>query len=332
VQDTGTDGARWALANRGAPGPAAADLVYAWTLRGAPHAYRRADVADVVVATAPFSDADAAKRVFDAAKPLRAAGIGILDALRTVAVEMRKIVTTPTVKGDVSTCISRVLPAPYLRYCRSCDATHPYEQPFRLAALQAGLELDEGTSPPVLRRIPKLRPSPYRHDGGAATARHDVVRAHLRYFPGAGPSDVAAYVDAPRKEIDARWPEDAVDLGGGRWGFPGDADELGGGTVAERAVRLLGSHDPFLQLRDRDLLVPDRARHKALWPILGRPGAVVADGELLGTWRPKTSAARFTLRLDPWTRLTRRDREAIGVEAERLAVHRGATLTAVVEG
>ncbi len=65
VQDTGADGATWALAIRGRR-RSADDLALAWTLRGAPHAYRRADLAAVAVATAPLSEADAAKRIFDA--------------------------------------------------------------------------------------------------------------------------------------------------------------------------------------------------------------------------------------------------------------------------
>ena len=40
VQDTGPDGAAWALSIRGA-GPPVEDLVYAWTLRGAPHRAQR---------------------------------------------------------------------------------------------------------------------------------------------------------------------------------------------------------------------------------------------------------------------------------------------------
>ena len=36
VQDTGTDGAAWALRLRGAPEPAADELVLLWTIRGAP--------------------------------------------------------------------------------------------------------------------------------------------------------------------------------------------------------------------------------------------------------------------------------------------------------
>src|SRR5262245_65238740 len=68
VQDTGPDGAGWALANRGVD-PAswsAKDVILLWTLRGAPHLYRRSDVGRVAAAVAPFSDADAGKRIFDA--------------------------------------------------------------------------------------------------------------------------------------------------------------------------------------------------------------------------------------------------------------------------
>ena len=49
----------------------------AWTLRGAPHAYRRSEAAAVAAAVAPWSEADAAKRIFDASKPLRDAGIPV---------------------------------------------------------------------------------------------------------------------------------------------------------------------------------------------------------------------------------------------------------------
>src|SRR4051794_22350481 len=75
VQDTGPDGGRWALANRGVDDVPGDALATVWTIRGAPHLYRRADLPGVAAATAPFSDADAGKRIYDAAKPLKAAGI-----------------------------------------------------------------------------------------------------------------------------------------------------------------------------------------------------------------------------------------------------------------
>ncbi len=112
VQDTGTIGAAWALGNRGAPPAGPDDVSFAWTVRGAPHAYRRSDMEAVAVATAPWSEADAAKRIFDAAKPLKEAGIATLDALRVIAGHLRTIVAEPTVKGDVSGRLTGLVDAP----------------------------------------------------------------------------------------------------------------------------------------------------------------------------------------------------------------------------
>lgn len=142
VQDTGPDGGSWALVVRGVDVSklSGGKLATFWTIRGAPHLYRHGDLPGVAAAVEPFSDADAGKRIFDAAKPLKAAGIRNLAALDAVAAAMRSVVTKPMVKGEI---------------------------PFRLAALRAGLELPGGTSPPVLRRIPRFEraaTTPERHD------------------------------------------------------------------------------------------------------------------------------------------------------------------------
>jgi hypothetical protein len=48
---------------------------------------------------------------------------------------------------------------PDLRECVPREPTHVYEVRFALPpCLQAGLELEWGTSPPVLRRVPGWRP------------------------------------------------------------------------------------------------------------------------------------------------------------------------------
>jgi hypothetical protein len=176
VQDTGADGAGWALVVRGAPleslAASSAELALAWTLRGAPHAYRRADLAKVAVATAPWSDADASKRIFDASRPLNQAGRGMLEALREVAEAERKLARRPIAKGDLSGALNDELGEEFQRWCNPCQAVHIYEQPFRLSALQAGLELEPGTSPPVLKRAPGLRPNLYRHLADEADGRH----------------------------------------------------------------------------------------------------------------------------------------------------------------
>ena len=325
VQDSGADGAGLALELRGAR-PPAEDLLLAWTLRGAPHLYRRREAAQVAAAVAPWSEADAAKRIFDASRPLKAAGIPVLEALDVIAAEMRDIVVTPTPKGDLSRELSARLDAPYLRFCRVCDATHTYEQPFRVSLLRAGLELEPGTSPPVLRRIPGWR-------GPAARVPDhlDPVRAVLHLLGPATPRQVAAYVDSPVREVVSRWPEDVATVevdGEERSMLAADVDVLTGADDVE-GVRLLGPFDLYLQGRDRETIVPDEAARKDLWRTLGRPGGLLDRYEVVGTWRPRSSGRKLRLAVRVWSGAER----PAGTDeaAERLAAFRGQAFDGYVD-
>jgi hypothetical protein len=238
----------------------------------------------------------------------------------------------------MSTELTNRLDKPLLRFCRSCNTTHSYEQTFRLAAFQAGLELEPGTSPPVLRRIPGHRPTPYKRLGGEADERFDVIRGYLRFFGPAPVKAIAAYLEAPTKEVAAHLPEDIVEVRVAgldpkptRYALAEDLDALA--SPADHAttgvVRLVGSHDAYLQLRDRELLVPDGPRQKDLWRILGRPGAVLVDGEVAATWRPRASGRTLSIQLDAWRPIKGTTRVAVEQEAACLAAHRGLTLGAV---
>jgi hypothetical protein len=280
VQDTGPDGAGWALSNRGVDVPhrSGGELVKVWTIRGAPHVYLRDSLRSVAAAVEPFSDADAGKRIFDAAKPLKAAGISNFEALDAVAAAMRSVVTRPMGKGEVSTALTALMDPPYLRFCRPCNTTHLYEMPFRLAALRAGLELEAGTSPPVLRRVPGFERA------ARTPEQYDVVRACLRLLGPATPKLVAEYLDARVKDVTARWPDDVVD---------------------------------------------DPARAKAFWPILGRPGAVLIDGEIAGWWRPRKLGKHFRVHIQLWDTIAASTRGAISEQAERLAAYRQVPLAGI---
>jgi hypothetical protein len=331
VQDTGPDGGRWALAVRGVgvdhvdDRVAAGDLVLVWSLRGAPHFYRRSDLRSVAAALEPFSDRDAGSRIFDAAKPLAAAGIGNVAALDAVAAAMRSIVTEPMVKGEVSTRLTAVMDPPYLRFCRSCNATHLYEQPFRLGALRAGLGLQPGTSPPVLVPLDGFRPA------RSAQPRHDVVRGSLHLLGPATPKLVAGFLDAPVADVTERWPSDTVEVtveGETRWVLTADLPALDAARRRRRTgVALLGPYDLFLQARDRPLLVPDARRAKQLWPVLGRPGAILRDADVVGSWRPRASGRRLRVLVDLWDASA--PDEPLVSAAERLAASRGVELAGV---
>lgn len=100
------------------------------------------------------------------------------------------------------------------------------------------------------------------------------------------------------------------------WILSGDepAFRVGPGPVAP--ARLLPSGDAYLLLQgaDRELLVPDPDRRRALWPPRVWPGGVLVDGEIVGTWR----RADATMTIQPWRPLSRGERDAIASEAASL--------------
>ncbi len=345
VQDGANDAARLALLNRGvsvADAIAAMagftdELALAWTVRGAPHLYRRAQLADVATATSPYSEADAAKRVVSAAASLRQAGVYVLDALAVVGRQQRDTVTTPMSKGDLSGALHATLPAEYQTSCRPCGCVHSFEMPFRLAALYAGLELEPGTGPPVVRRVPNWpakRPIGPAPDPLAAPAQLQPVRAYLHFCGPATPKDVATYLETHVSEVKAVWPEDVVpvDRAGTRaWILADDERAVDAAGQPDPAhVKLLNGFDLFLAAKDRQLLVPDKAQAKELWPVLGRPGVIVAGGEILGTWRPKSGRTGLTVRTSLWVPLGKATLRAIERQAEVLALSRGQQLAGVV--
>ena len=296
-------------------------LALAWTLRGAPHLHRRSDLDWLAAALWPLSDADALARV-DAGSRMKKAGMAGLAGFAAGVEAVRKVVTAPMGKGAASTAVTAATPDTLHRYCRSCQATHVFELVFRMGSLPAGIELEPGTAPPVL--VPRAGAAVATGVDPAAVQR--LIRAYLTLLGPATPGDVAGYLGARRADLATVWPDDLVEVdveGRPAWIPP---EQLGALRKAKEPglVRLLGAFDPYLQARDRPLIVPDKAVHKVLWPILGRPGVLFVDGEVVGAWRPKSGKARLEITVDPFVPLPPAVRREAEREAERVAAVRDA--------
>ena len=89
-------------------------------------------------------------------------------------------------------------------------------------------------------------------------------------------------------------------------------------------MRLLPPSDPYLQGRDRELLVSDPANRKQIWTSFGAPGVLVSGLDVVGVWRPTQKARRLEIAVTPFRALDGGERAAVAAEAERLGVVRGA--------
>lgn len=329
VQDGPGEQARLAFDARLPSAPAAElfgpgePLALVWSLRGAPYVHRRSDVDAVAAALYPLSEQDAAGRLNETGPSVARAGIAALEQYAIAVREMRAAVRSATGKGAVSTAVTKAIPPVMRRNCRACKTEHISDSAMRASFLAAGLELVPDTAPPVLQRRPKAR-LPKAAD---LDALRRLVLAYLAVLGPATPADVAGYLAVRRADLMQVWPADdlaEVSVDGRAAWLPGDRAKALAAADMPDVVRLLGGFDPFLQARDRDLIVPDKAVQKALWPVLGRPGALFVHGEVVGTWRPKTSGRTLSLQVETFAPLPASVWTQVEAEAERIGAVRGA--------
>ncbi|OEJ28439.1 hypothetical protein AS594_32085 [Streptomyces agglomeratus] len=316
AQDTPNGSARLALAARGA---SADGLVLVWSFRGAPHLHRRADLPRLAGGLWPVTDADATARI-DTAVIKEGARLGV-EAFRVTAEAFREVVTAPMAKGEVSTAVSAAVPESLTYWCAACGARHISGLLFQQAGLFGAVGVRPEGGRTVLTPLDERFPVPAAPSGAA-----ELVRAYLRFLGPATPAEVAKYLGTKVTVVKSMWPDDLAEVwleGRKTWLPAADLDALL--SARSRAlVRLLPPGDPFLQARDRELVVPDRTRQREIWRPIGGPGALLVGSEIAGTWRARAAGRRLDVTLTPFGPLSSALREELVAEAAAVASARGA--------
>jgi len=160
-------------------------------------------------------------------------------------------------------------------------------------------------------------------DVDSRKARLELARRYLHVFAPGTPGSFARWAGITPQEGVAAFEALGASLSAVRTPF-GDAwilarDESTFRTAKEPAApaRLLPSGDAYVLLLEgpgRELLVANAERRRALWPARVWPGAVLVDGEVVGTWRRADAA----LTVQPWRRLSRAARAAVEAEVGSL--------------
>ena len=156
-----------------------------------------------------------------------------------------------------------------------------------------------------------------------AKAQADLARRYLHIFGPATSDSFSAWAgirrDAAARTFD-RLRRSIISVEtpiGVGWLLNRDVDTL---VTADppASTRILPSGDAYylLQGRQRELLVPDADARDRLWTSRVWPGAILAEGDIVGTWR--RSKNRVTISL--WRGLSRRLRDDIEAEAVALPI------------
>jgi hypothetical protein len=150
-------------------------------------------------------------------------------------------------------------------------------------------------------------------------ARRELVRRFLHVF---GPSTSDAFAAwagiTPRAGVAAfdalRRSLTAVQTPlGPSWILSRDEGSFRSAAGPVAPARLLPSGDAYFLLwgAERELLVADADRRDALWTSRVWPGAVLVEGEIVGTWR----RARHAVSVQAWQRLSPTEQDSIASEA-----------------
>ena len=167
-------------------------------------------------------------------------------------------------------------------------------------------------------RAPTIRTAP-RPDVRPAEARLELARRFLHVYGPAGPESFSRWAGIGPRFAAATFDALGRSLApvrtpiGDGWILTRDEPDLRADPSPPAPARLLPSGDAFFLLwgRDRDLLVADPGRRDALWTPRVWPGALLVGGEIVGTWR----RANEVVTIEPWRRLSLRDRRAVEDEA-----------------
>ncbi len=173
----------------------------------------------------------------------------------------------------------------------------------------------DGARQPTIWTVPRPEVDP-------RDARLELARRYLHIFgptsaeafaqwAGIGPRGGVAAFDTLRRSLTpVRTPV------GNSWILSSDEPTFRATAEPAASARLLPSGDAYFLLQggDRELLVPDASRRRALWTPRVWPGGVLADGEIVGTWRRSVG----TVTIQTWRRLSRAARDAVDAEATSL--------------
>ena len=159
----------------------------------------------------------------------------------------------------------------------------------------------------------------------------ELVRRFLRCYGPTQVSDFQSWLGCSPRQAKRLWGgiEDElapVELDGKRrLVLAEDLNLLSQGEEGERLL-LLGSHDPYLDLRDRDLILPDKARQRQVWKTVGNPGAVLLGGRVIGFWTVRTRGDKLDAAVTLFEALEPTQRSRLEELAQGYAAFRGSAL------
>ena len=103
------------------------------------------------------------------------------------------------------------------------------------------------------------------------------------------------------------------------------SDDLPALLAAEEGeeVKLLGAHDPYLDLRDRIVILDSQALHKMVWQTVANPGVVLKGGRIIGHWKTNMQKKQMHLTITLYEKVSASQQKQLEQMSQEYAAFRG---------
>lgn len=197
-------------------------------------------------------------------------------------------------------------------------------------SLRSWLGEEHDAGPDVSADVGASADSGVTADAGAGKR---LVRKFLHCYGPATPAGLMTWLGCSKQQARRLWDaaaEETVPVeveGKERHILDSDRESLLSAVApakgAGQRLLLLSAHDPYLDQRDREVILEDKARHREVWRTVANPGAVLKDGRIIGIWKAKARKGQLDLSISPWEAITTQEQQLLGSLAEGFAAFKG---------
>lgn len=164
-------------------------------------------------------------------------------------------------------------------------------------------------------------------------AERELVRKFLHSYGPAVKSSFMAWLGSSKAQADRLWNAVADEMepvsvrGKTCQMLSADMKHLLQSGKAGDRLMLLGAHDPYLDIKDKSVILENQLFQRAVWKTVANPGVIIKGGRITGIWKTKTQKDKLVLAMTLFAPISAAERKKLVGLSEEYAMFRLLNLT-----
>ena len=167
-----------------------------------------------------------------------------------------------------------------------------------------------------------------RMPGDMTDADKELVRKFLHCYGPATLDSFISWLGCSKKQAHRLWNTISDEMGPVQvegkncYMLSEDMDSLLCAESSGEKLILLGAHDPYLDMKDRAVILVNKSFHKTVWKFAVNPGVVLKGGCIIGIWKTKTMKDKLDISMTLWESAQYSEQQVLKSLAEEYAAFR----------